>query len=51
MIAALVLQLDKYFNAFLVEAACHMKTGLQIDHCVIDGLLSSNAAGDKEYQD
>ena len=51
MVQGLVLQLDKYFDPFLIGSARHMKTGVEIDHSVVSGLLSSMEAGEKQFKD
>ena len=49
IVQGLVRQLDKYFDPFLIGSARHMKTGVEIDHNIVIGLLSSMEAGEK-YQ-
>ena len=49
IVQGLVRQLDKYFDPFLIGSARHMKTGVEIDHYIVIGLLSSMEAGAK-YQ-
>lgn len=51
MVASLLLQLVKYFDPFLVGPARHMKSGKEIDHDVVKGLLSSSKAGEKQYKE
>ena len=51
MVQGLVIQLDKYFNPFLIGSARHMKTGVEIDHSVVSGILSSTELGEKQYKD
>jgi len=48
MILALVAKLNKYFDPFLNGPARHLKTGVEIDHRVVSGLLSSTDAGEKQ---
>ena len=43
-------QLDKYLDPFLIGSARHMKTGVQIDHNIVSGLLSSMEAGEKCFR-
>ena len=47
----LVRQLDKYFDPFLIGSARHMKTGVEIDHNIVSGLLSSMEAGEKCFRE
>ena len=47
----LVRQLDKYLDPFLIDFARHMKTGVEIDHNIVRGLLSSMEAGEKCSRD
>ena len=47
----LVRQLDKYFDPFLIGSARHMKTGVEIDHNIVSGLLSSMEAGEKCFEE
>ena len=51
MVQGLVLQLDKYFDPFLIGFGRHMKTGVEIDHSIVSGLLSSMEAGEKQFKD
>ena len=47
ILQGLVRQLDKYFDTFLIGSARHMKTGVEIDHNIVIGLLSSMESGEK----
>ena len=47
----LIIQLDRYFDPFLIGAARHLKTGIEIEETIVKGLLSSTEAGEKEFQD
>ena len=50
-IAGLVVQLEKYCNPFLVGPARHLKTGVEIDHDIVNGLLMSGDAGEKQFRE
>lgn len=51
MVASLLFQLVKYFDPFLVGPAQHMKSGKEIDHDVVRGLLSSCEAREKQHKE
>ena len=51
MVSALLAQLDRYFDPFLNGPARHMKTGAEIGRDIVEGLLSSTDAGEKQYND
>ena len=51
MVRGLVIQLDNYFNPFLIGSAHHMKTGVEIDHSIVNGILSSTKSGEKQFKD
>ena len=50
-IEALVSHLGKYANPFLNGSARHMKSGTEIDRSVVERLLASNEAGEKQYSE
>ena len=52
MVQGLVRQLDKDFDPFLIGSARHMKTGVEKDHNIVSGLLSSMEEGSfREFVD